>query len=125
MRIACPSCATEYDVPDDRLRPHRMVRCARCGGEWVPVRNLPAPEMAEDDVAPLVAAETEPEPPPVRVSPAMERLTRPAPERRQVGGGLAFAWLMSFAVLAALAGAAITWRADIEHAWPPSARILG
>lgn len=130
MRIACPSCATAYEVPDDRLRPHRMVRCARCGGEWMPVREpaaLPEPatvESADEAPPPAAIVEAEPEAPSVRVSPAIERLTGPVPERRQAGVGLAFAWLLSLAVLAGAAGAVFTWRGDIERAWPPSARIL-
>ena len=35
MRLTCPNCLTEYDVPDEAIagRP-RTVRCAHCGHQW-------------------------------------------------------------------------------------------
>lgn len=37
MRIVCPSCQAAYEVPDKLLGSSpRKVRCARCGGSWVP-----------------------------------------------------------------------------------------
>ncbi len=41
MRIACPSCSAAYDVPDSLMTAGRVVRCARCGGEWAPVQSTP------------------------------------------------------------------------------------
>jgi predicted Zn finger-like uncharacterized protein len=45
MIISCPSCATRYDVDDDRFSPDgRSVRCAECGESWF----VPAPRPIED-----------------------------------------------------------------------------
>lgn len=46
MIITCPSCATRYDVDDDRFSPDgRSVRCAECDESWFvpaaqPIENL-------------------------------------------------------------------------------------
>jgi len=37
MRVACPSCAAAYEVPDALLTADRTVRCARCGENWKPM----------------------------------------------------------------------------------------
>ncbi len=35
MRVSCPSCQTEYDVPDAALTGRtRTLRCATCGNQW-------------------------------------------------------------------------------------------
>jgi predicted Zn finger-like uncharacterized protein len=39
MRVACPECSAEYDLPPAlaaRLAEGRTVRCARCGTAWAP-----------------------------------------------------------------------------------------
>ncbi len=36
MRIACPSCAAAYDVPEALLAGRKSVRCARCSNDWRP-----------------------------------------------------------------------------------------
>ncbi len=121
MRIACPSCAAEYDVPASRLPPHKKVRCVRCGGEWVPVREAietePETEAAlPEPVLPVISA-----PPPVAppiAGPAVSGKLAPSPV------GLAAAWVMTFIFLAASLAATIVWRADIMRAWPPSRLIL-
>ncbi len=144
MRIVCPSCAAEYDVPNSLVTAGRVVRCARCGGEWAPIeahaaepeRAPPTPVATPVDDPPAVsdepagpaappappldspaAAEASPRPPS-----AMDRLalqaTRPS-SRLQ----LRLAWLASLAVLAFLGWAAYAWRAEIVAAWPPSGRI--
>ncbi len=58
MRLSCPNCQTEYDVPEAALSTGgRTLRCARCGHQW---RHGPdaAPELA---AAPAAAAATMPE----------------------------------------------------------------
>lgn len=41
MIVACPSCATRYDFPDDRLSSAAtMMRCADCGHSWIEGRAL-------------------------------------------------------------------------------------
>jgi len=45
MIISCPSCATRYDVDDDRFQPDgRSVRCAECAESWF----VPAPTAVEN-----------------------------------------------------------------------------
>jgi predicted Zn finger-like uncharacterized protein len=35
MRVSCPTCQTEYDVPDAALAGRtRTLRCATCGNQW-------------------------------------------------------------------------------------------
>jgi len=35
MRLSCPSCQTEYDVPDAALTGRtRKLRCVNCGNQW-------------------------------------------------------------------------------------------
>ena len=123
MRIACPGCAAEYEVPASRLPPRKMVRCAQCGGEWIAVR-----EAVEDVREPEAAAvpEPAPEPEPTTALPfisAMDRLTASAPPPRS-HAGLIGAWILTCVVLAATAAATIVWRGDIIATWPPSSRIL-
>lgn len=53
MIIACPSCATRYDVDEARFKPDgRTVRCAECNESWF----VPAPQPVED-LMPLKAAD--------------------------------------------------------------------
>lgn len=126
MRIECPSCQAAYDVPDRLLSPGKTVRCARCGGEWVPraeappepERPRPEPEQAAEQPADMVVAE--PEVP--RVT-AMERLAQQAPRPTSGGKVLRTAWAASFAVLALLFIAAYAARSDVMQAWPPSIRV--
>lgn len=134
MRIVCPSCAAEYEVPAERLRPRRMVRCARCGGEWMAIRETPAatpPTEPAREPAPAPASAMAPDrdPPSLPHIPevsALDRLAVPLPVARRPGGiGLIAAWLLSFALIAGAATLCMLYRGAIEQAWPPSARLLG
>ncbi len=52
----------------------------------------------------------------------MQRLVQPIePPKRSVWPLVA--WAVSLIVLLALVGGAFVWRAQIMHAWPPSARV--
>ncbi len=122
MRIVCPSCSASYDVPDSLITPGRVVRCARCSGEWLPVAAPtpePMPRPAEPGPirtadAPLVDAW------PIRGS-AMDRLAaHPAWPRSSLG--LRLAWFASVVLLILAAVGAFTWRTEIMAAWPPSTR---
>jgi len=56
MRVACPECTAEYDLPDAlaaRLGEGRTVRCARCGTTWAPAAQRPA----EPPAAPVLQPE--------------------------------------------------------------------
>ena len=49
MQIVCPACASEYEIPTDRVRPEgRQVRCAACRETWF---------ISPDDVAAAQLAE--------------------------------------------------------------------
>jgi predicted Zn finger-like uncharacterized protein len=147
MRIVCPACQAAYEVPDKLLTGGaRRVRCARCGGDWVPepvaapMAQLAPPvepeppdvEEAPPPALPVKAAEPEPEPDlPVRmpVAPAGKRVEEklaPEPPVRAARGmtvvaGLA--WAASLALLGAGAWAGIAFRADVMAAWAPSRRL--
>jgi predicted Zn finger-like uncharacterized protein len=126
MRIACPSCAAEYEVPASRLTPRKIVRCARCGGEWMPVRE--AEDMTGQLVTVAAPAEREPaqSAEPAMALPAVTAMDRlaaspvPAPSR----AGLIGAWVLTFVVLVAAIGVTIAYQREIVSLWPPSGRIL-
>lgn len=55
MRLTCPQCSTEYEVPDTALAPGRRLRCERCGHQWrqeAPDSAPPAPETFEPEAPP-------------------------------------------------------------------------
>jgi predicted Zn finger-like uncharacterized protein len=126
MRIECPACAATYEVPEDRLAPGRLVRCARCGSDWMP---LP-PEPIAEPVREPEPAEPEPEVPSPRLapSPAVVPLPAPALERDEAPhlrlhlSALSIAWALSVIVLLAGIWGAYAGRDAIMHAWPPSVR---
>jgi hypothetical protein len=103
-----------------------MVRCARCGGEW-----MAGQEASKDEPPALrradVTAQEEPahrwEPGFAPAVTAMDRLAAPAP-RHPRPARLIAAWVATFVVLAASLAAIITWRDKVVHAWPASGRIL-
>jgi len=71
MRVSCPNCQTEYDVPDAALAGRqRKLRCAHCATQF-----MAGPLAAPDDfvAAPPVAAPPAPppqfSPPPVQPAP--------------------------------------------------------
>jgi len=94
MKIVCPSCAATYEVPESAVTSKRAVRCARCGGDWVPgapdaphttppeSAAPPPAEIAADPLAPPVVAEIpdieqmpappEPDPEPLSIVPEVE-----------------------------------------------------
>ncbi|MBP0495613.1 zinc-ribbon domain-containing protein [Pararoseomonas indoligenes] len=133
MRVACPECSAEYDLPPalaDRLasRPDgaRTVRCARCGTAWAPRPEAPAPAPPPEDAPappPTASADTTPFP----AFPIIERPDDhappppPAPLPRR-GRAPALAWAASLLLLAGAAAAAWHWRIDVVEAWPPAAR---
>jgi predicted Zn finger-like uncharacterized protein len=117
MRIACPGCAAEYEVPSSSLKPNRKVRCAQCNAQWVPMRD-PAPSPPAE--APDAEAQ---EPTPAATQTAMDRLAATTP--RQPSGALRAAWALTVLVLVGSAAAAFTWRSHVTQVWPASAWVLG
>ena len=107
MRIACPSCAAEYDVPASHLKPGKLVRCARCGNDWLPVpEDAPPPPDHAEPPAPDAGFETT-EPAPGMT--AMDRLVISAatPQPRRLG--LTAAWVLTFVVRAGAVTGAVIW----------------
>ncbi len=151
MRVACPECAAEYDLPPAlaaRLAEGRSVRCARCGTSWAPgaaqgeaqgeaggedqgeARGEAGAEEQAAQAPPFPppnafeAGEPPPRPsaaPPVTPDPAV-----PAPDAEAAGGSRAvgLAWGASLLLLAMAAVAAWHWRVDLVEAWPPAARAF-
>lgn len=123
MRVSCPACRTEYDVPAEARG--RKLRCANCGHQFRAGGDPPRPPPPE---RPRPAP-----PPPEAQTPAAPRAEQ-APRRAEAlaaapasSGGSAIAprlgWVASIAVLA-LAGIALhLFRAEIVEAWPPMLRL--
>jgi predicted Zn finger-like uncharacterized protein len=72
MRIACPNCQAEYDVPDAMLAAGpRLLKCARCGHSFQAGLPGTAPAAAPPPATPL------PAPPPRRSPPEQLSPKRP------------------------------------------------
>src|SRR5271167_381923 len=125
MILTCPECATGYFVDDAQIRPGgRAVRCAACGARWTahpdgPLELTSSPEEGslgkppnEDGTeAPLTADDL---PKAFRSRAEDERRLRQA----AITGAI---WAGAVVILAALAGAALMFRADVVRLWPPTA----
>lgn len=137
MRIVCPSCAAAYELPDARVLPGQPVRCARCGTNWTPVAEallvskpfgplLPPIDAGSLPTGPLPTAK------PASPSPDAQIFSPPDPyaatlDRSGVslaaGPAVLIGWVVSIAIVIGLCWAAVVWRDDIMHAWPPSERL--
>ena len=88
MRLICPNCDAQYEVPDDVIpAAGRDVQCSNCAHTWFcPPTGTSSPQNAEPDVTvappPPVAAERSPSP----QSQTSKSSSEPpqAPERRQL-----------------------------------------
>lgn len=144
MRIACPSCSAEYEVPDAALAAGpRMLRCARCAHQFeaaLPAAESPPPEPPAAAAeragpgtdsppdSPAPAAVPADRPPPSRgptqsmpIDPPLPRLRdapSSPPDRLALAG-----WLVTVAVLAIGVYAGFAFRGEIMQAWPASARL--
>ncbi|QBF30428.1 zinc-ribbon domain-containing protein [Thalassococcus sp. S3] len=80
MRLTCPNCGAQYEVPDEVIpQEGRDVQCSNCGTTWFqPSAEDAAAEDQADDV-PLDADPTE----------EAEPETAPAPQPRQLDPGVA------------------------------------
>jgi predicted Zn finger-like uncharacterized protein len=137
MRIACPSCGAEYEVPDRLLAGGgRSLRCSRCGADFAlpgaaaPPAPPPAPEPAPspEPVAAPVAA-----PPQVAAAPRPDVVppTAPAvPPRAPVAAApaedaaLRRAWAASVALVLGAVVALLALRGPVMEAWPPARRLF-
>lgn len=149
MRIVCPGCKTQYDVPEAMLAGGtRTVRCARCASEWTPPANA-APPPARDDFDASFAHDMD-----GQYGEAKDRaraaddvaddgvdfsmtgmrarmmhepgprpaLAAPGGRRRGAAVVAVAAWALSVLVVAGGVYAAVTWRTEVMAAWPPSER---
>lgn len=88
MRITCPNCGAQYEVPEDAIpESGRDVQCSACGHTWLETGTAALvlrPTAGEEPAAPVVEAEVEvevepePEPEP-EVEPEPEPEPEPAP----------------------------------------------
>ncbi len=142
MRIVCPACEAEYDVPEAVGGAGRKVRCARCQTVWLASAAPPAPSPPEPErepaPAPPIAPPAELEPPrppalfadPPRVRSDWGRADRahedddeaPADAPPGVAPWIA-AWVLSLVLLGAAGWAGYHWQADVIRLWPASERL--
>ena len=121
MRLACPACAAEYDVPEALLAAApRAMRCARCQQVWTPQGAVP--ETVGRPAAPPLPFYIEPASRALVTAqpvPADTRLLAPDPPQRRALGA---AWAFTAAVLVAGMIGAVAQREAVMAAWPPAAR---
>lgn len=127
MRIVCPSCAAAYEVPDARLLPGQPVRCARCGTNWSPVAESPpaAKPVQPPAASPLPPPPSRPAASDAQIFSSPSPLVAADPGKIGAAGGPAVlaGWVLSVAVILGVGWAAVTFRYDVMHAWPPSERL--
>lgn len=83
MRLICPNCDAQYEVPDDAIPVEgRDVQCSNCGHAWFQAAHDPAEDddMAPASVPDLIGDDAEDLPPPVAAT-----IT---PQRRQMDESL-------------------------------------
>ncbi|MGX9964664.1 zinc-ribbon domain-containing protein [Roseomonas sp. F4] len=147
MRISCPNCAAEYDVPDEALAAGpRMLRCARCQHRFeaslpAPLAATPAAPLADSAAAGDAPAESPPgatdpsaapaeetkaeaspaeTPPPLRAPERLADAPTSPPDRFALAG-----WVLTLLVLVGVAYAGFAFRAEVMAAWPPAQRLYG
>lgn len=153
MQIACPACASEYEIPTDRVGAEgRSVRCAACRETWfISPDDVATAQIAEamaamsagagnrsEDQAALDAweaaladegleAETAPEPAPEPTAPVAERprpaAKRPKPARRTRRLGAFGSAAAACVSLVAVAGLALVARSTVVRAMPQTASL--
>lgn len=151
MRIACPNCAAEYEVPDAALATGpRLLRCAKCSHQFT--ASLPAAEaepppkakplsqpvsqpVAEPVAKPAAAApQASAESVPARAAPEPAPAPAPITPSGEPGGAAPtsagtdrvalFGWVATLFVLLGAAAAVFTQHAAIAAAWPPAQRLF-
>jgi predicted Zn finger-like uncharacterized protein len=148
MRVVCPACNAEYEVPNRLIGTGRRLRCTRCNHDWLlhppaPTEALhpaplPAPQpipLSAPQPAPLSAPQpvplSAPQPIPLSAPQPVPGLRRPPqvpypplPRADEPRGGLRWlAWLGSLLVIGLLLAGLWDYRAELTAAWPPMARL--
>lgn len=127
MIVTCPNCSTRFLVDNNALGERgRTVRCANCKHTWhqaPPERETVAPPA--EATAPAAPAASSPAASAEGGSKrgAKARGGRPSLPSFNLSWKKAAVWLAAVAVVAGLAGSAITMRESISAAWPPAARF--
>jgi len=88
MRLTCPNCGAQYEVPDAVIPASgRDVECSNCGTTWLQHHPDHAPpEPAEPDAPPPAAADAAPAPDPAarrRLDPAVADILREEADRER------------------------------------------
>jgi predicted Zn finger-like uncharacterized protein len=145
MRITCPVCSANYEVPDQMLGAGRKVRCGKCGHQWAPgptpVRSAappPRPAPAPSPESPpranlrerlVEVPRASPQPQPLVMEPA-GRIRSTVPDdpayqvtERRSRPGVLLGWVASVLVWGLVIWAAYAYRAEVMSAWPPSQRL--
>lgn len=137
MRIACPNCAAEYEVPDVALAAGpRLLRCAKCSHQFTaslpaapaaapgPGADAPLPKPLPSDSAPAEAPPREP----TTAAPKPRATPIVAPGATPASSGTdrvaLFGWIATALVLLGGVGAVVTQHAAIAAAWPPAQRLF-
>lgn len=85
MRLTCPNCEAQYEVPDEVIpESGRDVQCSNCGDTWFQPHpdHAPAePEEDQEDQTWQAPSEPEPEPEPEPEVSELEDEPEPEPER--------------------------------------------
>lgn len=122
MRIACPACTAEYEVPDHLLAGSaRSLRCSRCAAVFPLPRVEPEPKPKAEPEPPAVAAPP-PEPLPLPADSVPDRV--PLAAEPGPGKALLLAWTASLAVVLGAGVALVVFRGPIMAAWPPATRFF-
>lgn len=110
MLIGCPSCATQFSVPDKALLPKgRTLKCAKCGHKWF--QDPPEPETPVFSFPSAPARTPEPEPAP-RPSFDFNPVRNPDPD------------MMFDAPSPALAAARLQADLDVDLEDPPDVPVI-
>jgi predicted Zn finger-like uncharacterized protein len=139
MRLTCPKCHTEYEVPDAALAGRvRTLRCGACGtqfkspaspaAEEIPPELPPEPAEASAPVPETAAAEPIEPPaklaavlyPPIPPKPAQAAPAKATPVRAAPDRALGISILALVLIIALV----LAEHRAIGQAWPPSLRLF-
>jgi predicted Zn finger-like uncharacterized protein len=139
MRLTCPKCHTEYEVPDAALAGRvRTLRCGACGTQFkapalpaaveIPLEAPPEPAEASAPVPETAAAEPIEPPaklaavlyPPIPPKPAQAAPAKATPVRAAPDRALGISILALVLIIALV----LAEHRAIGQAWPPSLRLF-